>query len=225
MKNGAETMKVLIVDDHEVVRTGLRTLLGAHEDIEITGEAETAAAAVKSAMDTRPDTVLMDVRLPDGSGIEACRRIRSAAPEVRVLMLTSYSDEEAIFAAVMAGASGYLLKQVDADQLYEAILAVGRGESLLDPHLSKAVVDRIHEICEGAPVRGLDSLTEREKEILELIAEGLTNKEIAERVFLSQKTVRNYVSSIFQKIHVSHRTQAAIYYLNRKKDEDRGLTQ
>lgn len=217
-------MRVLIVDDHEVVRMGLRTLLDAHADLEVLGEAANASEAVDMALDEHPDVVLMDVRLPDESGIEACRKIRAADPEIRVLMLTSYSDEEAIFSAIMAGASGYLLKKIGAEQLYRAVTAVGEGESLLDPNLSKAVVNRVLEICEGAPGRGIDALSAREKEILKLIAEGLTNQEIAERIFLSQKTVRNYVSSIFQKIDVSHRTQAAIYYLERNPADAGGST-
>lgn len=213
-------MNILIVDDHEVVRMGLRTLLEQKEGLEVVGEAANAAEAVERSLDSRPDVVLMDVRLPDESGIEACRKIRAADPGIRVLMLTSYSDEEAIFSAIMAGASGYLLKQIGAEQLYQAVIGVGNGESLLDPKLSKAVVDRVYQICDGAPGREIDSLSDREKEILKLIAEGLTNQEIADRIFLSQKTVRNYVSSIFQKIDVSHRTQAAIYYLERKPQEE-----
>jgi DNA-binding NarL/FixJ family response regulator len=209
-------MKVFIVDDHQVVRLGLRALLEQRDGFEVAGEAGTAEEAVEAVLAEQPDVVLMDVRLPDESGIEACRKIRSASPDIHVLMLTSYSDDEAIFSAIMAGASGYLLKKIEADQLFHAITAASKGESMLDPNLSRAVVERVNEICEGGPTRGIDNLSTREKGILKLIAEGLTNKEIAEKVFLSDKTVRNYVSSIFQKIGVTHRTQAAIYYLERK---------
>jgi len=208
-------MKLLIVDDHEVVRMGLRTLLEGQGGLDVIGEAATAAKAVKMALAKKPDVVLMDVRLPDESGIEACRQIRSQNPDIQVLMLTSYSNDEAIFAAIMAGASGYLLKQIDAEHLYHAVSAVGRGESILDATVSKTIVERVKAISEGGPSRGMDSLSEREKEILRLIAEGLTNKEIAEKICLGEKTVRNYVSSILLKLGISHRTQAAVYYLKR----------
>jgi len=208
--------KVLIVDDHEVVRMGLRTLLLQQGELEVVGEAGTAAEAVDKALSLRPDVILMDVRLPDESGVEACRRIRAADPGIRVLMLTSYSDDEAIFSSIIAGASGYMLKVIEADQLYQAVESVSQGKSLLDPTLSKAVVERVRQISEGKTSEwGIEALGARESEILKLIADGLTNKEIAERVCLSEKTVRNYVSSIFQKIDVAHRTQAAVYYLKR----------
>lgn len=208
-------MKVLIVDDHEVVRMGLRTLLEGQGGLDVIGEAATAAEAVKMALAKKPDVVLMDVRLPDESGIEACRQIRSQNPAIQVLMLTSYSNDEAVFAAIMAGASGYLLKQIDAEHLYHAVSVVGRGESILDATVSKTIVDRVKAVSEGGPSRGMDSLSGREKEILRLIAEGLTNKEIAEKICLGEKTVRNYVSSILLKLGISHRTQAAVYYLKR----------
>jgi DNA-binding NarL/FixJ family response regulator len=212
-------MKIMIVDDHEVVRMGLRSLLEHQGGLKVVGEAGTAAEAIEKAFALKPDLVLMDVRLPDESGIEACRQIRSANPRIQVLMLTSYSSDEAIFAAIMAGASGYLLKRLEAEQLYTSIIAIGQGQTLLDPTLSAAVVERVKEICAGEPSRGVDSLTEREKEILRLIAEGLTNKEIAGRVHLSEKTVRNHITTIFMKLDVSHRTQAAIYYLNRNPSD------
>jgi len=208
-------MKVLIVDDHEVVRMGLRTLLEGQGGLDVIGEAATAAEAVKMALAKKPDVVLMDVRLPDESGIEACRQIRSQNPDIQVLMLTSYSNDEAIFAAIMAGASGYLLKQIDAEHLYHAVSVVGRGESILDATVSKTIVDRVKAVSAGGPSRSMDSLSGREKEILRLIAEGLTNKEIAEKICLGEKTVRNYVSSILLKLGISHRTQAAVYYLKR----------
>lgn len=211
--------RILIVDDHQVVRMGLRMLLEHQGGLKVVGEAGTAAEAIDMAKKLKPELVLMDVRLPDESGIEACRKIRSANPGIRVLMLTSYSSDEAIFAAIMAGASGYLLKRLEAEQLYSAVMAIGRGETLLDPTLSASVVKRVKEICDGEPSRGVDSLTEREKEILKLIAEGLTNREIADKVHLGEKTVRNHITAIFMKIGVSHRTQAAIYYLNRNPSD------
>lgn len=212
-------MKVIIVDDHEVVRMGLRTLLERRGGVEVAGEAGTAAKAVEVALLHRPDVVLMDVRLPDESGIEACRKIRAALPKTRVIMLTSYSDNDAIFASVMAGASGYLLKQIGSENLYQSLLAVGRGESLMDPTITKTVMDRVTAICEGAPGRNIDSLTERDIQILELIAQGLTNREIAAEIYLGENTVRNYVSSILHKLDLSHRTQAAVYFLKRTNHE------
>jgi len=212
--------RVLIVDDHEVVRIGLRTLVEHHGGLQVVGDAGTAAEAVAMAISLRPDVVLMDVRLPDESGIEACRKIRSALPDTRVLMLTSFSDDEAIFASIMAGASGYLLKRIEAEQLYQGIIAVAQGESLLDPHVSKQIVSRVKQISNEPLGKGMESLTKREQEILELIAEGFTNREIADKVFLSEGSVRNYVSSILQKLDVSHRTQAAVYYIERKPKEE-----
>jgi len=214
-------MKILIVDDHEVVRTGLRTLLEKREDFEVAGEATTAAEAIDMALSLEPDVVLMDVRLPDESGIEACRRIRSKKPDIRVLMLTSYSDDEAIFSALMAGASGYLLKQIDAQQLRQAITAAGRGETILDSTASRSMVERVKSIARGDAARGIDSLSEKEAMILALIAEGLTNQEIADRICLSEKTVRNYVSSLLSKLDLAHRTQAALYYIKRNDLKDK----
>lgn len=212
----SKPLTVMIVDDHEVVIMGLRTLLKKHKDIQVIGEAATSAEAVEKALALRPDIVLMDVRLPEDSGIEACRQIRAVDPGIHVLMLTSYANDEAIFASIMAGASGYLLKRLKVRQLYDAIVAVGSGESLLDPSVSKAVMDRVKEIKTGSPGRGYDALNEKEKEILKLIARGLTNKEIAVEICLGENTVRNYISAIFQKLDVAHRTQAALYYLERK---------
>jgi len=212
----SKPLRIMIVDDHEVVRMGLRALLEQHGAIEVVGEAATSAEAVMHALALQPDIVLMDVRLPEESGIEACRQIRAIDPGIRVLMLTSYANDEAIFASIMAGASGYLLKRLKAGQLYKAVIAVGQGESLLDPSLSKAVLERVKELGDGRPDRGFDSLSEKEKDILKLISDGLTNKEIAAEVCLSEKTVRNYITSIFQKLDVAHRTQAAVYYLEKK---------
>jgi len=213
-------VKVIIVDDHEIVRMGLRALLESKKGTEFAGEASTEAQAVDLARSVRPDVILMDVRLPGGSGVEACRRIRSEMPEIQVLMLTSYSDDEAIFSSILAGASGYILKMIGAEHVYSAILSISRGESLLDPRVSKKIVDRAKEISGGVPTRGIDLLTRREKEILELIADGLTNREIAERIYLSEGSVRNYVSSILSKLGMARRTQAALYYQQRKGPED-----
>jgi len=217
MPESNKPVRVVIVDDHEVVRMGLRSMLEAQEGTEFAGEAGSEAQAIEIARSAHPDVILMDVRLPDGSGVEACRRIRSEMPDIRVLMLTSYSDDEAIFSSIMAGASGYLLKMIGAEKLYSAILSVARGENLLDSEISKKIVDRVMEIGGGAPSRGIDSLTRREKEILDLISEGLTNREIAERIYLSEGSVRNYVSSILTKLGMAHRTQAALYYQERKR--------
>ena len=220
MNGKAKRFKILIVDDHEVVRMGLRTLLERHEDLEIIGEAASAQEAVDTSLKTLPDVVLMDVRLPDRSGIEACREIRTAEPGIRVLMLTSYSDDEAVVASVIAGAAGYILKKIESGNLYNAILAVANGETLMDQAIVQKVMKKIQMMQEGAPERGMDSLTDREKQILELVADGLTNKEIAEKVFLSEKTVRNYVSSVLHKLNISHRTQAAVYFLEKKYQEE-----
>lgn len=214
-------MKILIVDDHEVVRTGLRTLLEKQESFEIVGEAATAAEGIAMALSLKPDVVLMDVRLPDESGIEACRRIRSKKPGIHVLMLTSYSDDEAIFSALMAGASGYLLKQIDAQQLRQAITAAACGETILDSTVSRSVVERVKSIASGDSARGIDSLSKKEAMILALIAEGLTNQEIADSICLSEKTVRNYVSSLLSKLDLAHRTQAALYYIKRNDLKDK----
>lgn len=220
MNKKAKRFKILIVDDHEVVRMGLRTLLERHEDLEIIGEAASAQEAVDTALKTLPDVVLMDVRLPDRSGIEACREIRAAKPDIRVLMLTSYSDEEAVVSSVIAGAAGYILKKIEAGNLYNAIIAVSNGETLIDQAVVQKVMKKIQVMQGGVSEQGMESLTDREKEILELVADGLTNKEIAEKVFLSEKTVRNYVSSILHKLNISHRTQAAVYFLERKHQEE-----
>lgn len=202
---------VMIVDDHSVVRMGLRTLLSRAPGLQVVGEASRAAEAVEQALALNPDVILMDVRLPDGSGIECCRAIREQRPKIRVLMLTSYDDRDAAVAAVIAGASGYLLKQVEPEQLLRSIGLVAEGHSLLDPSVTKGVLDRLRQGA-GAEVE----LTERERSILALVGEGLTNREIAGRLFLSEKTVRNYVSIILQKLDLSNRTQAAMY-VNRKR--------
>jgi len=206
-----EPVRILLVDDHEVVRAGLRMLLGHRPTLAIVGEASTAAAAVTEAARTAPDVVIMDVRLPDGSGVEACREIRSARPDTRVLMLTSFADEEAVDASVMAGASGYLLKQAGSAELIRAIDVVAAGGSLLDPTVTGHLLERFRRMAasgEGDPV---SSLTEQERRVLALVGEGKTNREIAAAMHLSEKTVKNYVSTLLGKLHVQRRAAAAAF--------------
>lgn len=210
-----DRVKVLIVDDHEVVREGLRSLLAQRRSLAVVGEAASAAEAVEEARRSTPDVVIMDVRLPERSGIEACREIRAERPETRVIMLTSYPDEEAVFASIVAGASGYLLKDIRRQALIDAIEAVARGSSLLDPTVTDKVLARIRKMGMGAADEQLAQLSEKEQRILSLIAEGKTNKEIAEIVCLSDKTVKNYVSSILSKLNLSHRAAAAAFMATR----------
>lgn len=201
----------MLVDDHEVVRVGLRTLLGRRPDFEVVGEASTATEAVEKALQLRPDVVVMDVRLPGRSGIQACRQIVEQAPEVRVIMLTSYAEDELLFEAIAAGASGYILKQIGSEALFQALERVGCGESLLDPALTRTVFTRLREAIRKEKADVFRDLTDQELKILPLLAEGKTNREIASEVFLSEKTVRNYVSSILSKLGLSTRAQAAAY--------------
>ena len=204
-------LTLLVVDDHEVVRQGLVSMLDRRPGFQVVAEAGTVAEAVEAARRFQPDLIIMDVRLPDGSGIEACREIRAEFPETRVVMLTSYPDEEAVIAAIVAGASGYLLKQVRARDLVAALEAVGRGESLLDPAVTGKVLERMRRIASSDEPDELGALTPQERKILALVAEGKTNKEIAAEVFLSDKTVKNYVSSILAKLNLERRAQAAAY--------------
>jgi DNA-binding NarL/FixJ family response regulator len=207
--------RLLVVDDHEVVRQGLVAMISRRPGFQVVAEAGTAAEAVELARRYQPDLVVMDVRLPDGSGIEACREIRAELPGTRVVMLTSYPDEEAVFSAIVAGASGYLLKQVRARDLVAALEAVGRGESLLDPAVTEKVLERVRRIATGGATDELAQLTAQEQKILLLVAEGKTNKEIATEVYLSDKTVKNYVSSILSKLNLQRRAQAAAYLAKR----------
>jgi two-component system response regulator DevR len=206
-----KTLRLLIVDDHEVVRQGLVALLDRREGFQVVAEAGNVAEAIEQARKYEPDIVVMDVRLPDGSGIEACREIRAELPATRVVMLTSYPDEEAVLSAIVAGAAGYLLKQVRARDLVAALEAVGRGESLLDPAVTEKVLERVRRIATGGQNDELALLTSQEQKILMLVAEGKTNKEIASDVFLSDKTVKNYVSSILSKLNLERRAQAAAF--------------
>jgi DNA-binding NarL/FixJ family response regulator len=204
-------LRLLVVDDHEVVRQGLVSLLERREHFQVVAEAGTAAEAVEMARKFEPDLVIMDVRLPDGSGIEACREIRAELPTTKVVILTSYPDEEAVLSAIIAGASGYLLKQIRGRDLVNALESVGRGESLLDPAVTEKVLDRVRRIATGTYTDELAQLTQQEQKILLLVAEGKTNKEIASEVFLSDKTVKNYVSSILSKLNLERRAQAAAF--------------
>ena len=206
-----DPLQLLIVDDHEVVRQGLVALLDRREGFQVVAEAGTVAEAVEQARKFEPDIVVMDVRLPDGSGIEACRDIRAELPATRVVMLTSYPDEEAVLSAIVAGAAGYLLKQIRARDLVAALEAVGRGESLLDPAVTGKVLERVRRIATGGQTDETAMLTSKEQKILMLVAEGMTNKEIAAHVFLSDKTVKNYVSSILSKLNLERRAQAAAF--------------
>jgi DNA-binding NarL/FixJ family response regulator len=204
-------LRLLVVDDHEVVRQGLVALLERQTGFEVVAQAGTVAEAIAAAARFEPDLVVMDVRLPDGSGIEACREIRAARSETRVIMLTSYPDEEAVLSAIIAGASGYLLKQIRGRDLVSALEAVGRGESLLDPAVTEKVLARVRQVASGSARDELSDLTAQERKILMLVAEGKTNKEIAAEVFLSDKTVKNYVSSILSKLNLQRRAQAAAF--------------
>jgi two-component system response regulator DevR len=214
----ARPMRLLVVDDHEVVRQGLVALLDRREGFQVVAEAGTVAEALQAARYHQPDIVVMDVRLPDGSGIEACREIRAELPETRVVMLTSYPDDEAVLSAIVAGASGYLLKQIRARDLVAALETVGRGESLLDPAVTEKVLERIRRIASGTYRDELSQLTGQEQKILMLVAEGKTNKEIAAEVFLSDKTVKNYVSSILSKLNLERRAQAAAFIAKHRAD-------
>jgi two-component system, NarL family, response regulator DevR len=204
-----ETIRVFLLDDHEIVRRGLVDLLSSTADLVVVGEAATAGEALRRIPAARPDVAVLDARLPDGNGIDVCRDIRSAHPEIRCVILTSYDDDEALFAAVMAGAAGYLLKQIAGNSLLDAVRAVAKGRSLLDPAVTGKLLDRLRHPAEPDP--RLSALTAREREILDLIAEGLSNKEIGARLFLAEKTVKNYVSSLLAKLNMQRRTQAAVF--------------
>ena len=202
------TVRVFLLDDHEVVRQGLKALLDAEPDLEVVGEGSSAAEALARVPALRPDVAVLDVRLPDGDGISVCRDLKSKLPELACLMLTSFGDDDALFSAIMAGASGYVLKQIRGNDLVGAVRSVGRGESLLDPTATGRLLQRMRD--DAVRKDPLDVLTEQERRILELIGEGLTNREIGERMFLAEKTVKNYVSSVLAKLGLVRRTQAAV---------------
>ena len=205
------TLRVMLVDDHEIVRDGIRAMLDVEDDVVVTTEAASVREAVDEADRTRPDVIVMDVRLSDGSGIEATREIRAKHPNTKVLMLTSFADDEALFASIMAGASGYVLKQVRSGDLLRAIRAVGAGESLLDPAVTNSVLDRLRKGKHLMKDERLARLSPQEERILTLVAEGRTNREIGEELRLAEKTVKNYVSSILSKLEVARRAEAAAY--------------
>ena len=202
-------IRVFLLDDHEVVRRGLADLLELESDLEVVGEAGSAADARVRIPATRPDVAVLDVRLPDGTGVEVCRDIREDNPDVKCLMLTSYSDDEALFDAIMAGASGYVLKDIRGNDLVEAIRQVASGKSLLDPSLTQRVLERLRNGDKEDP--RIAGLSDQEKRILELIGEGLTNRQIGAEMHLAEKTVKNYVSSLLAKLGMERRTQAAAY--------------
>ena len=211
-------LRLLVDDDHEVVRQGLVAMLDRRPGFEVVAQAGSVAESIDQARLHQPDIVVMDVRLPDGSGVEACRAIRDELPGTRVIMLTSFPDDEAVLSAIVAGASGYLLKQIRARDLVAALEAVGRGESLLDPAVTERVLERIRRIALGDTNDELSVLTPQERKILMLVAEGKTNKEIAADVFLSDKTVKNYVSSILSKLNLERRAQAAAFVAKQRTD-------
>jgi DNA-binding NarL/FixJ family response regulator len=208
-------IRVLLVDDHQVLRLGLRTLFSEAGGFQVVGEAGTQAAAVTEAARLKPDVVLMDVRLPDGSGIEACREIRTACPETRVLFLTSYADDDAVLATILAGADGFLLKEISGEELRRAVKTVAGGQSILDPAVTQRVLARVRS-APPVPDEQRDQLSPQEERVLALVAEGKTNKEIAVALDLSEKTVGNYLGNIFQKLRVTRRAQAAVYYTQRR---------
>jgi len=220
MKKNA--FKVLIVDDHEVVRMGLRTLLDREGSVEVIGEAGSVAEAVEMASRLTPDVVVMDIRLPDGSGVEACREIRAKNPKLQVIMLTSYADDEAVLASVMAGAAGYFLKQTRGKELTRAIETVASGQSLLDPAVTQTVLDRMKRLASGQPSDEITALSPQERKVVALVAEGKTNKEIANALNLSDKTVKNYLSNIYSKLNLSRRAEAAAYFV-RHRPVDSGI--
>ena len=204
-------LRVVLVDDHEVVRNGIKSLLAETPDVSVVGEAGTVKDAIERAVWARPDVVIMDVRLPDGSGIEATREIRARLPNTQVLMLTTFSDDEALFASIMAGAAGYVLKQIKGADLVRAVQTVGRGESLLDPAVTKGLLDRLRRGKHLLKDERLARLSAQEERILEMIAQGKTNREIGDKLHLAEKTVKNYVTSILSKLEVARRAEAAAY--------------
>lgn len=211
MSQGAadRRIRVYLLDDHAVVRRGLRAVLELEGDIEVVGEAGTVAEAVPQILDLVPDVAILDGRLPDGHGIEVCRQVRSADPRIRALILTSYDDDEALFSAILAGSGGYVLKQVDESALVSGIRAVVQGHSLIEPEVAVRVIERMRA-GGGGVTDGISSLNDTESQILDLITDGLTNRQIGERLYLAEKTVKNHVTSLLAKLGVKRRTQAAV---------------
>jgi two-component system, NarL family, response regulator DevR len=203
------TIRVFLLDDHEIVRRGVRELLEVEDDLEVVGEAGTAEEALSRIPAATPDVAIIDMRLPDGNGVEVCREVRSNNPAVQCVVLTSFADDEALFDSIMAGAAGYLLKQIKGNDLVDAIRRVASGQSLLDPTVTARVLERLRKGPEED--ERLSRLTDQERKILDLIAEGLTNRQIGERMFLAEKTVKNYVSNLLSKLGMERRTEAAVF--------------
>ena len=203
--------RILIVDDHEVVRLGLKALLERHSHFEVIAEASSAREAIEKVRQYSPDVVVMDIRLPGGSGIEACEDITENYPNSKVIMLTSYAEDEMLFSAIRAGAAGYVLKQIGGEDLVKAIDAVGRGEALLDPAVTQRIFQEVRKAAKEEEASAFSALTQQERHVLVLVSEGKTNREIAKALFLGEGTVRNYVSSILSKLGVSNRAEAAAY--------------
>jgi two-component system response regulator DevR len=212
-------LRIIIVDDHEVVRLGLRTLLERHPEFSVVGEAATAREAVQQTLHLKPDIVVMDIRLPGRSGIEACREIAEQEPDTKVIMLTSYAEDEMLFDAISAGACGYVLKQIGSDDLIRALEAVGRGEALLDPAVTQQVFARVRKARRKEQEEAFAGLTDQEMRVLAHVAEGKTNREIAEALYLGEGTVRNYVSSVLSKLGLSNRSEAAAYAVKHDLDK------
>jgi DNA-binding NarL/FixJ family response regulator len=208
---------VLLVDDHEVVRVGLRTVLSQEPNLVVAGEAVTLAEAIRQTQKLKPDVILMDVRLPDGSGIDACREILAARPDSRVVFLTSYSDDDSVLAAVLAGARGYVLKEIDSKALIQALYTVASGQSILDPAVTARALGWVRSLREGKQLAGTERLSAQEARVLALVAEGKTNKEIGVALGLSDKTVKNYLANVFQKLRITRRAQAAAFFLKRRQ--------
>jgi DNA-binding NarL/FixJ family response regulator len=213
-----DPIRIVLIDDHEVVRAGIKAMIDAQDDMEVVGEAGTAEDGVRRVGYDEPDVVVLDVRLPDGSGVESCRDIRTRFPDVKVLMLTSFADEEALLAAILAGASGYVLKRVKGTDLVNDIRRVGAGESLLDPEMTEKLFERLRSGPKSDPL--LARLSDQEREIVSHIAEGKTNKQIADDMFLAEKTVKNYVSNLLAKMGMSRRSEAAAYVARLDAEKD-----
>jgi len=212
--------RILLVDDHEVVRLGLRALLDKNPNFEVVAEAATAREAIEKTQSHKPDVIVMDIRLKGGSGIEACQEITTKYPKTRVIMLTSYAEDEMLFSAIRAGAAGYVLKQIGGDDLIDAIEAVGRGEALLDPAVTQRVFQEVRKAAREEEASAFADLTQQEMHVLQLVSEGRTNRQIAEMLFLGEGTVRDYVSSILSKLNGRNRAEAAAYAVEHNLKDD-----
>lgn len=211
-----QVVRILLVDDHEVIRVGLRTVLGQTQGVTVVGEAGTVTDAIQQAQRLKPDVILMDVRLPDGSGVDACREILGSLPGTRVIFLTSYADDDSVLAAVLAGAQGYVLKEIDSPALLEAIRSVANGQSILDSSVTERALRWLRGLHDLPATPGTDQLSSQEERVVALVAEGKTNKEIAVALGLSDKTVKNYLANVFQKLRITRRAQAAAFFVKRQ---------